>query len=163
MPANSAITGSYHARTVLSKVVQEIGSQRPVTTIRTSFFFTTMQVTKKTRTMTQSGHYTLPLLTLSCLEKQTSRDEDFSCPRLDFRAKNNTQRIRPPEGIFQLAQALGTMYLRIRILSSGLEHCGSMSIKESTSKECCYLQQVHPEWSEIFLINSFGSYLVEFR
>ena len=117
--------------------------------------------------MTQSGHYTLPLLTLSCFEKQTSRDEDFSCPRpqqnIDFRAENNPQRIRPPEGIFQLARVLETMDLRIRILSSCLEHCESMSIKGSTSKECCYLQQVHPKRSEIFLINSFGSYLVEFR
>lgn len=154
MPANSVITGSYHARTVLSKVVQEIGSQRPITTIRTSSFFTTMQVT------------ILPLLTLSCLEKQTSRDEDFSCPRprqsIDFRAENNPQRIRPPEGIFQLAQALGPMDLRIRILGSCLEHCESLSIKGSASRECCYLQQVGPERSEIFLINSFGSYLVEF-
>ena len=103
----------------------------------------------------------------SFLEKQTSRDEYFSCPRLhqsiDFRAENNPQRIRPPEGIFQLARVLGTMDLRIRILSYCLEHCESMSIKGSTSKECCYLQQVHPERSEIFLINSFGPYLVEFR
>jgi len=43
LPANNAV-GSYYTETVLLKVAQEISSQHPVTTTRTSSFSTTVPV-----------------------------------------------------------------------------------------------------------------------
>ena len=112
LPANRTITGSYYVEKVLSKVVQEISSQCSMTTIHNILLLHDSASSHKTRAVTQylegqndpslaspnvqSWLCTMQHLALSSLEKLTSWEEGFWCPRPchsgEFRAENNPQR-----------------------------------------------------------------------
>ena len=53
LPANSTITGSYYAETVLPKVVQEISIQRPIATTKNIALLHDNASPHKTRAVTQ--------------------------------------------------------------------------------------------------------------
>lgn len=122
LPANSTLTRLHYTETVLPTATRRSTSCAQLSLTRKSSSSMKMPVpTNKghisqypslAQPTVQSQPYTMRLLILSSLERQTSWEEVFLCPRHQqrgqFTVENNPQRI--PEGTFKLVQALAKIH-----------------------------------------------------